>query len=238
MVKYSTGELAKLCGVTVRTVQYYDTRGILVPTELSEGGRRVYTEEDLKRMRIICYLRELGFSIDAIGRIFREPNNREVISLLLEEQRRELTDTLTDTRGRLARVEALQSELRGITDFSVDSIGDLAYHMEGRPGLRRLRGLLLAVGIAADLIQVVTLVLWITRGIWLPFVLGMGVVVALEVWVFRYYTRRTAYICPGCHHVFAPTLREVLWSYHTPRTRKLSCPRCHHKGFCVETLRR
>ncbi|MBR1845644.1 MAG: MerR family DNA-binding transcriptional regulator, partial [Oscillospiraceae bacterium] len=37
--KYSTGEVAKRCGVTVRTVQYYDTRGILVPAELSEGGR-------------------------------------------------------------------------------------------------------------------------------------------------------------------------------------------------------
>ena len=37
MSKYTTGEVAKLCGVTVRTVQYYDTRGILAPSELSEG---------------------------------------------------------------------------------------------------------------------------------------------------------------------------------------------------------
>ena len=37
MSTYTTGELAKLCGVTVRTVQYYDSRGILAPTELSEG---------------------------------------------------------------------------------------------------------------------------------------------------------------------------------------------------------
>ena len=40
---YSTGEIAKLCGITVRTVQYYDQRGLLIPTELSEGGRRMYT---------------------------------------------------------------------------------------------------------------------------------------------------------------------------------------------------
>ena len=32
---YSTGEIAKLCGITVRTVQYYDQRGLLIPTELS-----------------------------------------------------------------------------------------------------------------------------------------------------------------------------------------------------------
>ena len=41
MSKYTTGEIAKLCGVSVRTVQYYDSRNILIPSELSEGGRRL-----------------------------------------------------------------------------------------------------------------------------------------------------------------------------------------------------
>ena len=51
--------MAKLCGITVRTVQYYDTRGILIPSAFSEGGRRLYSEEDLKRLKVICFLREL-----------------------------------------------------------------------------------------------------------------------------------------------------------------------------------
>ena len=50
MSTYTTGDIAKLCNVSVRTVQYYDTRGILQPTELSEGGRRLYTEQDLEKM--------------------------------------------------------------------------------------------------------------------------------------------------------------------------------------------
>ena len=58
MSKYTTRELAKLCSVTVRTVQYYDTRGILIPSELSEGGRRLYSDDDLRRMKIICFLRQ------------------------------------------------------------------------------------------------------------------------------------------------------------------------------------
>ena len=65
MSKYTTGELAKLCGVTVRTVQYYDTRGILIPSSLSEGGRRLYSEDDVKRMKVICFLRELDLPINA-----------------------------------------------------------------------------------------------------------------------------------------------------------------------------
>lgn len=67
MSKYTTGEIAKLCGVSVRTVQYYDSRNILVPSELSEGGRRLYSEQDLKRMKIICFLRDAGISINNIG---------------------------------------------------------------------------------------------------------------------------------------------------------------------------
>ena len=46
MPKYTTGEIARLCGVTVRTIQYYDSRNILVPSELSEGGRRLNSEEE------------------------------------------------------------------------------------------------------------------------------------------------------------------------------------------------
>lgn len=60
MSKYTTGEIAKLCGVSVRTVQYYDERGILIPSELSEGGRRLYSEDDYKKLKIICFLRDAG----------------------------------------------------------------------------------------------------------------------------------------------------------------------------------
>ena len=69
---YTTGEIAKLCGVSVRTVQYYDDRGILIPSTLSEGGRRLYSEEDLGRMRIICFLREAGLPINSISALLHE----------------------------------------------------------------------------------------------------------------------------------------------------------------------
>ena len=57
MSKYTTGEIAKLCGVSVRTVQYYDSRNILIPSELSEGGRRLYSEQDLKRALVNYFLK-------------------------------------------------------------------------------------------------------------------------------------------------------------------------------------
>ena len=51
MSKYTTGEIAKLCNISVRTVQYYDSRKLVVPKELSEGGRRLYSEDDLKTLK-------------------------------------------------------------------------------------------------------------------------------------------------------------------------------------------
>ena len=75
--QYTTGEIAKLCGVTVRTVQYYDTRGLLCPSDLTEGGRRLYTEEDVKRLQVICFLRELGLSISVIGELLKEEESPE-----------------------------------------------------------------------------------------------------------------------------------------------------------------
>jgi DNA-directed RNA polymerase subunit RPC12/RpoP len=42
------------------------------------------------------------------------------------------------------------------------------------------------------------------------------------------------YICPECHEVFKPTMKEAFWANHTPTARKLTCPACGRKGFCVE----
>ena len=86
MSQYTTGELAKECGITVRTVQFYDQKGILVPSSLTEGGRRLYSDEDLKMMKIICFLRDMGLSLDTIGKLLREEDPGSVISVLLEQQ--------------------------------------------------------------------------------------------------------------------------------------------------------
>ena len=96
MSKYTTGELARLCGVSVRTVQYYDQRNILVPSQLSEGGRRLYSDDDLNRMKIICFLRDMGISINSIAALFQEEHPEKVIGTLLEQQEQALRQDLTD----------------------------------------------------------------------------------------------------------------------------------------------
>ena len=136
MSKYTTGELAKLCNVTVRTVQYYDSRGLLVPSELTEGGRRLYSEEDLRKMNVICFLRDVGLSINSITQLFAENNPEKVIHILLQQQKDILEDEISLRRKQLNKIEALQKELKSIDKFSVESIGDVAYQMENKNKLR------------------------------------------------------------------------------------------------------
>lgn len=134
MSKYTTGEIAKLCGVTVRTVQYYDMRGILVPAELSEGGRRLYSENDLKKMRIVCFLRDLGLPIHSISQILAEDNSGSVISLLLEQQEQDLKVEIEERQEKLKKLETLKCELKSVEAVSVESIGDVAYGGHGSCG--------------------------------------------------------------------------------------------------------
>lgn len=235
MSKYTTGEIAKLCGVTVRTVQYYDTRNILVPSALSEGGRRLYSEEDLKRMKIICFLRDLGLPINAISELLAEQHPENVIGLLLEQQEKTLREEIGERQEKLAKLEQLNRELKTVEHFSVESIGDIVHIMENKKKLRRARMVLLGVGIPVNIAEIAAIALWILKGIWWPFVLWLVADIILGIWLSAYYFHRTAYICPRCHTVFKPAFKEAFWANHTPNTRKLTCTGCGHRGFCVET---
>ncbi len=235
MSKYTTGELAKLCGVSVRTVQYYDSRGVLVPTALSEGGRRLYCEEDYSKLKIICFLRELELPIDSIKKLLEEEHPEQVISLLFQEQEKLLRSEIAEKQVRAQRISDAQKALKQMTQVSIQSIGDIAHIMDNKKKLRRLRIIMLALGFVMDAIEVSTLMIWIFTGIWWPFALGMVIVIALGVYISALYFDSTAYICPECHSIFRPRLRESLFARHTPNTRRLICPHCAHHGFCIET---
>ncbi len=234
MPKYTTGEIAKLCGVTVRTVQYYDTRGILVPSELTEGGRRLYSEDDLKRMKIICFLRDLGLSIDSIRQLFAEENPGSVVSLLLDQQEAALKKEIGEREEKLKKLSDLKAGLKSVREFSVESIGDIAYIMTNRKRLRNLRIIMVLTSLPLGILQWSSIILWITRGIRWLFLVWVIAAVPYAFFFGRWYFRKMAYICPQCHTVFQPTVREGFWADHTPAARKLTCPSCGHKGFCVE----
>ena len=233
-ILYTTGEIAKLCGVSVRTVQYYDDRGILIPSTLSEGGRRLYSEADLKRMHVICFLREVGLPINSIAALFSDEHPEGIISILLNEQESTLREELAERKTKLELLEGIKRELREIENFSVESIGDIAHTMKQKNKLSKMRLMMVLTGLPVSLLQLAAIIFTITDGLWWLFILWGLVAIPWGVIISIYYFRHVAYICPACHAVFRPTFKEMFWAYHTPRMRKLTCPTCGRKGLCVE----
>ena len=107
MSQFSTGELAKAAEGAVRTVQYYDQRGILTPSEVTEGGRRIYHESDLERLQVICFLRDLDFSIKQIKKLLQEENREQVLELLLTDQIESLEKSSKEIEVKLKRARHL-----------------------------------------------------------------------------------------------------------------------------------
>ena len=235
MSQYTTGEMAKLCGVTVRTVQFYDQRGILIPSSLTEGGRRLYSGEDLKRMKIICFLRDTGLSLDTIGKLMKEEDPGSVVSILLEQQEQVLRDEIAERQGKLDNLEELEKGLKEAASFSIETIGDIASVMENRKKLHAVYRNVLLPAIPLGILECTAILLWIFRGIWWLFAVWAVLAVPFGIWASRYYYRNTAYICPQCHETFRPAFKEMLFAKHTVKTRRLTCVKCGRCGFCVET---
>ena len=79
MSEYTTGELAKMCNVSVRTVQYYDNIGLLIPSDITEGGRRIYSDDDFNKLSLICMLKSMGISLNNIKGIIESENSNKIL---------------------------------------------------------------------------------------------------------------------------------------------------------------
>jgi DNA-binding transcriptional MerR regulator len=64
------GDLANRAGVTARTIRYYEELGLIEPEERTGGGFRLYSDAQLRRLKIIQSLKELGFDLERIRDLF------------------------------------------------------------------------------------------------------------------------------------------------------------------------
>lgn len=89
---YTAGEIAKLSGVSLRTIRFYDAKGLLKPVSHSEAGYRYYNRDSLDRLQRILVLKYLGFSLQQIEEMTKaeediEPQLLRQKSLLLQRKK-------------------------------------------------------------------------------------------------------------------------------------------------------
>jgi DNA-binding transcriptional MerR regulator len=81
MKRYKVKQLAKLRGVSVRTLHHYDEIDLLKPAEVGENGYRYYGREELLRLQQILFYRELKFSLEDMRALLSSPGFDRVAAL-------------------------------------------------------------------------------------------------------------------------------------------------------------
>lgn len=105
-MSYSVGQVAGFAGVTVRTLHHYDKAGLLSPSGRGRAGYRLYDEADLVRLQQILFYRELGFPLDEIAEIFKDPQ----------------ANALDQLRARQEQLEAEIARLRLLSEVAQRAI--------------------------------------------------------------------------------------------------------------------
>jgi DNA-binding transcriptional MerR regulator len=115
-MEYTILKLAKLAGISTRTLRYYDEIGILKPARISSSGYRIYGKAEIDRLQQILFYRELGLDLENIRSIVTAPTFNSARALRAHHEKllakREQLDTL------IATVEKTIAETEGRTTMT------------------------------------------------------------------------------------------------------------------------
>lgn len=126
----TVGEVAKKMDVTVRTLQHYDREGLLAPSAMSPGGRRLYTNKDIVKLHQILSLKHLGFSLDDIkNRIIRLDTPAEIADAL-SEQAAAVRYKIESLSESLRELEALREEVLQMQSVNFQKYADIIVNLQ------------------------------------------------------------------------------------------------------------
>ena len=126
----TVGEVAKKMGVTVRTLQYYDKKGLLSPSAESEGGRRLYTDKDLIRLHQIISLKSLGFSLDDIKERLISLETPADVANALTEQADDIRQKIEQLQASLSAIEQLKAEVLQMQTVNFKKYADIIVNLQ------------------------------------------------------------------------------------------------------------
>lgn len=128
----SISQVAKLSGVSIRTLQYYDEIGLLKPSELTAAGYRMYDDNALQTLQQILFFKELGFPLKEIKEILEKldfdrlaafKNQKELFLL-----KRDRLDRLIQLLERLEKGEQCMSFKEFDLSDYIDALEDFKYN--------------------------------------------------------------------------------------------------------------
>jgi DNA-binding transcriptional MerR regulator len=130
MKAYTIGQLARMAGVTVRTLHHYHHIRLLRPAARTEAGYRLYRQDDLLRLQQILFYKELDLPLDEIRQILDDPSfdplqalahHRQVLRGRMERLAR-LLDTIDSTIDRLTEADMTLTDEELYAGFTPEQI--------------------------------------------------------------------------------------------------------------------
>lgn len=91
---YTSGEFAKMAHISVRTIRFYDQKGILKPSFVNESGARFYSDSDFVKLQQILLLKYLSFSLDDIRNMIVGELDRQMLRNSLRIQQKLVKDQI------------------------------------------------------------------------------------------------------------------------------------------------
>lgn len=109
----SISQVAKLTGVSIRTLQYYDEIGLLKPSKLTSSSYRLYDDDALQTLQQILFFKELGFPLKKINEILKTPDFDRISAFKKQKElfmlKRNRIDRLIQLLERLEKGEQCMS---------------------------------------------------------------------------------------------------------------------------------
>lgn len=233
---YSTGELAKLCNLSVRALQFYDSKGLLSPSGLSEGGRRLYTDRELTKLKLICFLKETGLSINAIKKILEDHHQNKLLYTFLNNKLKDIEDEQKILKNQKEKLVSIKKNLKEYDKLDIDSLETLKILCDGKPRLKKLKIKIVLLGICCDLLEIIGIIHWIKTGDWLAVLFLLPAVLGIGIYMFFEYRKKTVFICSECEKIFTTGFKNTFFSFRSHKTKKLYCPNCKKKVWAIETI--
>ena len=105
------GQLAQLCGKTIRALHLYEELGLLTPTERSKGGFRLYSQDAIQRVHWISLLQEAELSLNEIREFLQYLGQESIAPSAMSRVRELFEKKLYALREQQARLKRLEKEL-------------------------------------------------------------------------------------------------------------------------------
>lgn len=115
-MEYTVQKLARLAGISTRTLRYYDEIGLLKPARLNSAGYRIYGFAEVDRLQQILFYRELGVGLDEVKRIINAPDFDRFAAL--KEHRQKLLEKRQQIEQLIANVEKTIASAEGGTKMT------------------------------------------------------------------------------------------------------------------------